>query len=269
MTARAASLAMLALLALGAAWLAPRLGAPPDRLSTALGLLEDGRAEDAGYLFSDPSWRGVAQYRAGRYFRALGEFVQEETVRNLYNMGNAYAQLHEWAGAKAAYNKALSLDPDHEDATHNLAVVLRAEAREREILDEQRTTRRMGRWRDGNREGEPETGPGTADKTEQGGAGEGELRAAKTKSPIAGQSDRPGEPGGKRLARNARSGVSEGRSEEDAAAVPEGGAGRAAALRESRQDAELLLRRITDNPRQVLAARLKAAHRGRREEAGQ
>ena len=270
MIARTASLALLALLALGAAWLAPRLGQPPDPGSTALRLLEEGRAEDAGYLFADPSWRGVAQYRAGRFYRALGEFVQEENVRNLYNMGNAYAQLHEWAGARSAYNKALNLDPHHEDARHNLAIVLRAEAREREMLDEQRTTRRMGRWRDGNREGEPESRPGsgTAEKTEQGGAGEGELRDAKTKSPIAGESDRPGRTGDKALARNARAGASEGRSEEDAAKVPEGSAGRTAALRESRQDAELLLRRIKDNPRQVLAARLKAAHRQREEEAG-
>ncbi len=264
---RAAAFAVLAALAAGAAWLLPRAGEPPDRFSVALRLLENGRAEEAAYLFRTPSWRGVAQYRAARYTRALGEFVQEENVRNLYNMGNAYAQLHEWAGAKAAYRKALHLDPGHEDAAHNLDIVLHAEAREREILDEQRATRRAGRWRDGNREGEEEAGEGKAEKTEQGGDGGGELRAAKTRSPIGGKSDTPGEGGDRPLSRDAKGGASTGRGAEDAQQTLEGGSGRAAALRESRQEAEVLLRRIEDNPAQVLAARLKAVHRQRREEA--
>ena len=50
-------------------------------------------------------------------------------------------------------------------------------------------------------------------------------------------------------------------ADEETTRVLEGGAGRAAALRESRQEAELLLRRIKDNPVRVLAARLNAVHR--------
>ncbi|MCY3981031.1 MAG: tetratricopeptide repeat protein [Alphaproteobacteria bacterium] len=259
MTARVVSLALLVLLAGSTAWLVPRK--PPDRFAAAIQLLEQKRAEDASYLFRDPSWRGIAEYRAKRYFRALGAFVQEENARNLYNLGNAYAQLQEWAGAKSAYRKALRLDPGHEDAQHNLAVVIRAEAREQEILDEQRATKRAGRWHDGNRESKPEGGAEPADRTEQGGGSDGEQRAADTKSSEAGPSDRPGKASDKPLTQEARGGASDGRADEEATRVLEGGAGRAAALRESRQEAELLLRRIKDNPVRVLAARLNAVHR--------
>ena len=58
-------------LAIGAAaalsWLLPRFDAPLDRFSVALELLETGEAEKAAFLFEDPSWQGIAQYRAERF----------------------------------------------------------------------------------------------------------------------------------------------------------------------------------------------------------
>lgn len=270
MTVRLAALALAACLAVLASWLLPRAATPPDRFSRALELLEEDRGEEAAVLFEDAPWRGVAEYRAERFRHAAGEFFQDGGVRGLYNLGNAYARLHEWGGAKQAYRKALALDPGHADARHNLAVVERAEAREQEMLDEQRATSREGRRRfdktDG--EGERQAGGGEeGDKTEKGGTGGERERAARSRTPVAGRTDTEGVLGDKPVSRNAMAGRAGGRAAEDARRDLRGGGGSARMLAESAQEAEILLRRIVDNPAKVLAARLETVHRRRREEA--
>ena len=102
--------------------LIPRLSRPLERFDVGLRLLEQGRAADAVHLFEDPQWRAVAEYRAGRYQRAVASFASSRESASLYNLGTAYARLNNWDGAKAAYREALRLDPDHTDAQHNLTI---------------------------------------------------------------------------------------------------------------------------------------------------
>ena len=59
-------------LAVVASWAIPKLGAPPDRFGVAMQLIDQGRAVDAIYLLKDKPWRGVAEYRAGRYQHRAG-----------------------------------------------------------------------------------------------------------------------------------------------------------------------------------------------------
>jgi len=252
-------------LAAGLGWLLPRLTAPPDRFRVALALLAEDRPADAAVLFDNVSWRGVAEYRAARYQSALGSWFQEEDVRNLYNMGNAYARLQEWGGAKAAYRKVLRLDPSHADARHNLDVVLRAERREREILDEQQNTKRMGRWQDGDLEGEPEAPDpgGVPPKTEPGENTDGDLKKAEGAATDGGASDEVGALGEKSISDEAQGGRTDVRGGEDALRDVDGGAGKGLALKESRRAVDLLMNRIEDDPARVLAARLRVIHRQR------
>ena len=112
--------------ALGLSWLWPRIQQPPTTHAIARELLATGRPDDALILFDEPVWRGIAEYRAGRYARAVGAFFPPESVLALYNIGTSHAQLESWNGAIAAYEKVLRLDPDHADARHNLELVLLA-----------------------------------------------------------------------------------------------------------------------------------------------
>lgn len=250
-----------------AAWLMPQLARQSAPFDVALRLIADGRAGEAVYLFDDPAWRGVAEYRAGRYRRALGEFIQNETVLTLYNIGNAYAKLQEWTGAKAAYRKALRLDPAHEDARHNLALVLRAEELEQRLLEEGRTEEQLGRWSDGNRE-QRQRGSGDGKRVEQGDKTEGDKRPANLRVGKGGASDQPGLVGEKALSDTELGGPAGGMRAGDRRAEGRSGAPSLAIQRESAQKAEILLREITDDPARVLAARLRMAHRLRLEREG-
>ncbi len=82
-------------------------------------LLDEGSAADAAELFEDPRWRAVANYRAGDYGGSAAGFGNLEDTDSLYNKGNALAKLGEFASAIEAYDQALEIDPDDEDARYN------------------------------------------------------------------------------------------------------------------------------------------------------
>lgn len=81
--------------------------------------LEAGNAADAAALFADPSWRAVASYRAADYGGSAAGFAEGEDVESLYNLGNALARLGQFESAIDAYDRALEIDPDMEDAIYN------------------------------------------------------------------------------------------------------------------------------------------------------
>lgn len=135
----------LALLArIGATWLIllslglglanpPPLQAKPSQADTAPELSQ----QDAGawqayrrgdYLaaaraFEDPVWQGNAWYRAGEYERAVLAYGRASSATAHYNRGNALVQLGDLKGAEQAYLAAIALEPRHEDAIHNLALL--------------------------------------------------------------------------------------------------------------------------------------------------
>lgn len=250
-----------------AAWLIPRVMAPPDRFTVALQLIDDGRPADAIYLFEEEAWRGVAEYRAGRYRRALYAWIKGDGVEDLYNVGNAYARLRTWGGARSAYVKALRLDPGHADAKFNLELVERAEAAEKKLEEEMRDTRKAGRWEDGDRIDE-DRGEEPGSKVEKGGADEGALKPTDQRGDQSGRSDRPGRLGDKPISPDPKGGAAGGSADDKPPEDMEAAAGRVMIRKESSQAAEVLLRQIRDNPGLVLRARLRAAHRARQEAEG-
>ncbi len=85
--------------------------------------LESGNAAAAVELFDDPEWQGVARYRAEDFAGSAEQFARREDTRSLYNMGNALAMQGELDKAIDAYENVLELEPDNEDAQHNLDLV--------------------------------------------------------------------------------------------------------------------------------------------------
>ncbi len=76
----------------------------------------------AAYLFEDPMWKGLANYRVGRYADAAAAFSRVPTADGLFNMGNALIKAREYKEAVAAFEQALIEDPDHQEARDNLVV---------------------------------------------------------------------------------------------------------------------------------------------------
>jgi Ca-activated chloride channel family protein len=81
--------------------------------------LAAGNADKAANRFTQPDWRGVAEYEAGIYDRAAQSFAGESTADNFYNLGNALALQGDLRGAINAYEESLALQPDAEDALSN------------------------------------------------------------------------------------------------------------------------------------------------------
>ncbi|TNJ47430.1 tetratricopeptide repeat protein [Phaeobacter sp. B1627] len=73
---------------------------PLGRIALAL-----GRPTLAVGLFSDPAWRGVAQYRAGHMDAAIDSFAESAQT---YNLGNAYVQKGQYAAALESYDRAIA-----------------------------------------------------------------------------------------------------------------------------------------------------------------
>ncbi|MFZ6049613.1 VWA domain-containing protein [Pseudomonas sp. CR3202] len=86
-------------------------------------LLEAQRPAEAASTFSDPRWQGVALYQAGAYAEAAARFAQGDSAADHYNRGNALAQAGELEAAIDAYDSALARQPDLEAAKKNKALL--------------------------------------------------------------------------------------------------------------------------------------------------
>ncbi|MDB9948938.1 VWA domain-containing protein [Porticoccaceae bacterium] len=81
--------------------------------------LENGDAAAAQSLFKDPEWRGSAAYKAGDYESAINEFLDFDDADSHYNRGNALAHSGDLDAAIEAYDQALAMNPEMEDAQAN------------------------------------------------------------------------------------------------------------------------------------------------------
>ena len=256
-------IAYLGAMALAAGWVLPQMDQPLDRFTVAQDLIADGRGGEAVHLLEDRVWRGVAEFRADRYRRAVEEFAQGGDITALYNLGTAYARLAEWGGARAAYEKTLSLDPAHEDAAFNLALVLQAEDLQRKEAEAQRDTRTLGNevGKDRGQDSEDTGGKTTTEDAEPSADAAPTDRVATQ----AGQIPTEGRTGEIAQTEDAAAGRGSASESVDDGSNNRSGAGAIRVLRTSKQDTEILLRAIRDDPATVLRARLWSIDRQRRE----
>lgn len=88
--------------------------------------IEAMRADDpaaAAALFDDPQWRAAASYRAGDFSTSASSLIGVDSAEAHYNRGNALAKSGQLESAIEAYDRALELMPDHEDALFNREIV--------------------------------------------------------------------------------------------------------------------------------------------------
>lgn len=86
----------------------------------------------AAQLFESAQWKGAAAYQAGDFEGAIAAYTSVPPVDSdsHYNLGNAFTQTRAFEQAIASYNLAIALDPNNEDAKRNLEIV-------EELLEEQ------------------------------------------------------------------------------------------------------------------------------------
>jgi Ca-activated chloride channel family protein len=94
--------------------------------------------QSAAQQFENSQWQGSAHYKAGNYQEALDAFTQGEQAKSansLYNQGNALAQMQKYEQAIEAYEQALKMNPDLQDAKDTLEM-LKQQKQEPETNDQ-------------------------------------------------------------------------------------------------------------------------------------
>ncbi len=243
-------------------WLWPRIERAPTDFEIAVDFMDNQRPDLALLFFRETSWRGIAAYRAGRYAQALREFSTEETVLSLYNTGNSYAHLRDWPNAIATYRRVLRFDPEHMDARHNLALVQKLSEPEEDSLEPEDIPEQAPPPIDEHNVTEPQEGESNraqaADSPQSDTAGNtndtdevSDSETAERPKPV----DTTGDVG---------SATAIGRSSEDRGRQDHRVVGTVdLKARTSTRPAEVLLRRIHDDPEKVLRARMLAVYETR------
>jgi Ca-activated chloride channel family protein len=107
---------------------------------------ESFRKEDypeAAETFEDSRWKASALYRDGKFAESAELLKEPQTADDWYNQGNALAKAGDLASALKAYEQALKLEPDEDDARFNKELVEQAlqkqerEQKQQQDLDEQ------------------------------------------------------------------------------------------------------------------------------------
>ncbi len=86
-------------------------------------LLEEGKPEQAATTFSDPDWQAASHYKAQDFAAAEQLYSEGDSANSFYNLGNSLARQQKLDEAIAAYEKALELNPEMEDAEFNLDLI--------------------------------------------------------------------------------------------------------------------------------------------------
>lgn len=82
-------------------------------------LFKQNRLQAAAEKFTDPLWQGNSWYRIGEFNKAELAFSKVDSATGHFNRGNALAQQGKIKAAIDAYNMALKLDKEHNDAQVN------------------------------------------------------------------------------------------------------------------------------------------------------
>ena len=85
--------------------------------------LQQGDTEAAQGLFENPQWQASAAYKNQDYKTAVEQYSQGESADDSYNLGNALARSGDLDGAIKAYDQALTIKPDMDDAIANRQLV--------------------------------------------------------------------------------------------------------------------------------------------------
>jgi len=85
--------------------------------------LKKQQYDKAEKLSNNPLMKGSASYKQKEYAKALEDFKQAKGADARYNEGNALSKLEKYEDAIKAYDKALKLQPNMEDAKKNKAAV--------------------------------------------------------------------------------------------------------------------------------------------------
>lgn len=249
-------------IAVAISWLWPRIERVPTDFEIAVEHLDNQRPDLALLFFREATWRGVAAYRAERYAQALREFTAEESVLSLYNKGNSYAHLRDWPNAISTYQRVLRFDPNHLDARHNLALVQKLSEPEEVSLEPEDAPEQVPPETEEHHITEPQEGE--SNRTQAAESPESETAGNTNDTDEVSDSEIAERPKPVDTTGDVGSATAIGRSSEDRGRRDHRVVGTVDLKpRTSTRPAEVLLRRIHDDPKKVLRARMLSVYEAR------
>ena len=89
----------------------------------AKAMMSKGQYKKAQETFIREDWRAYAAYRAGDYLASAKQYQMLNSEDGYYNQGNALAHMGRYEDAIKAYDKALTINPNNQDAAYNRALI--------------------------------------------------------------------------------------------------------------------------------------------------
>lgn len=201
--------------------------------------LQEGDPYTAATLFETPEWQGAAAYRAGDYQAAIAAFSQSDDIDSIYNLGNALAFAERLEEAIAAYERVLAQNPDHADALKNKQIV-------EDLLEEQQQQQQEQQEQEQEEQEQQDSqSESDSDDSEQDQQQEQEEQEQQEQSQDQQQSEQENE--------NESENADQGQQRSDAEVEQE----------EDQESLEQFLRRIEDDPGELLQRKFQFESRRR------
>ncbi|WP_131739833.1 tetratricopeptide repeat protein [Legionella adelaidensis] len=86
-------------------------------------LMQQNKYKEAKKTFLRKDWQAAAAYRSGDYEESAKKLSTIDEEEAHYNRGNALAHMGKYEESIAAYNKALAINPNNQDALHNRKII--------------------------------------------------------------------------------------------------------------------------------------------------
>jgi len=220
-------------------------------------------------LFENPDWKAAANYKAGAYDKALESLVPKPDEKNaavLYNQGNALAKSGQLEPAIKAYEKALALNPNDDDAKYNKELVEKAlekqkqeqkkqdQQKKKDKQDKQDKSDQSDKDDQQKKDGEP------SEQSEQQKASDQKPEQSEEKKPQQQHADEQGTPDNKEPEKQPEADKAEQAAEAkkaDAKQQPKPTKELAQPTDEQQQANEQWLNRIPDDPAGLLKRKFK------------
>ncbi len=84
---------------------------------------QKGEFKQAIELSRHPQIKGSAYYKSQDYTSAEAAYAEQGSAQSFYNRGNALAHMQQFDMAIAAYERALAINPEHQQAKHNKKLI--------------------------------------------------------------------------------------------------------------------------------------------------
>ena len=219
---------------------------------------KNNQFEQAATLFQNPDWKAAANYKAGAYDKALENLVPKPDENNaavFYNQGNALAKSGQLEPALKAYEKALALNPDDNDAKYNKELVEKALEKQKQEQQKQQDQQQQS-----DKDNQQKKDGDKSEKSEQQKANEQKPEQSEEKKSQQQQADEQATPDNKEPEKKPEADKAEQQTEQkkdEAKQAPQPATDAAQPSDEQQQANEQWLKRIPDDPAGLLKRKFK------------